>query len=413
MNKRVVVTGLGVLAANGIGIDAFWRTLLAGESGIGPVTLIDTSEHRIKFAGEVSGFNIKDLVPFSVKPKRMGRHTQLALAAAWMALNDAGMHPWDGGSASEKKMPLFVGVSSSAMDPLELGMAQLQARGAQSVSPLVVGASQPQGIASVLSESLKNIERTTTLSTACAAGGDAIGAAYQYVHDGRADRVLVGGTDAPIASMAMATFGATGMVPEWKGDPKRACRPFDVNRQGGMIAEGSAFFVLESLEHALARGATPYLEIIGYGSSVDPHGADICRGLHQSMTEALANARILPSEIDYVCAHAPGDKVIDLYESEVIRSCIGQTHPLVPVSSIKGVTGNPLAAAAPLQLVACAMMMRHNMIPPTANCEEVDPACGLDIVHGQPRYGRIDKAIMNVHGMGGTNSSLVVRRVSI
>lgn len=413
MNKRVVVTGLGVLAANGIGVDEFWRTLLAGESGIGPITLFDASEHHIKCAGEVKNFDLRKLVPFPVKPKRMGRHTQLALAAARMALEDAGLCPWEGGTDSAKKLPLFVGVSSSSMDPLELGMTQLHTRGAKAVSPYVLGASQPQGIASVLSESFQIIERVTTISTACAAGSDALGAAYQFIHEGRSDILLVGGADAPIASIAIGIFGSTGMVPDWKGDPKKACRPFDMNRQGGMVAEGSAFFVLESLEHALARGATPYLEIVGHGSSIDPHGEVICRGMEQAMKDALANARTLPSEIDYVCAHAPGDESIDLYESEVIKECIGTTHPRVPVSSIKGVTGSPLAAAGPMQLVACAMMMKHNVIPPTANCDDLDPACGIDVVHGQARYSNINKAIMNVHGMGGTNSALVIQRVSL
>jgi 3-oxoacyl-[acyl-carrier-protein] synthase II len=412
LNKRVVVTGLGVLAANGIGVDEFWRTLLAGESGIGPITLFDASEHRIKIAGEVKDFDLRNIVPFPVKPKRMGRHTQLALAAAWMALDDAGLYSEKGVDFS-KKIPLFVGVSTSSLDPLELGVAQLNARGAKSVSPLIVGASQPQGIASVLAETFQIIERVTTISTACAAGCEALGAAYQFLHEGRADIALVGGTDAPLTPMTIGAFGSTGMIPDWNDDPKKASRPFDTKRQGGMIAEGSAFFVVESLEHALARGATPYLEIVGHGSSLDPHGETICLGLHQAMKNALANARMLPSEIDYVCAHAPGDKEIDFYESEAIRECIGKTHPRVPVSSIKGVTGNPLAAAAPLQLVACAMMMKHNQIPPTANCDELDPACSMDVVHGQARRSKINKAIMNVHGMGGTNSSLVIQRVSV
>jgi 3-oxoacyl-[acyl-carrier-protein] synthase II len=412
LNKRVVVTGLGVLAANGIGVDEFWRTLLAGESGIGPITLFDASEHRIKIAGEVKDFDLRNIVPFPVKPKRMGRHTQLALAAAWMALEDAGLYS-EKGVDLRKKLPLFVGVSSSSMDPLELGMTQLHTRGAKSVSPYVLGASQPQGIASVLAESFQVIERVTTISTACAAGCDALGAAYQLVHDGRGEVVLVGGADAPVSPMAIGTFGATGMVPDWTGEPNKACRPFDINRQGGMVAEGAAFFVLESLEHALARGATPYLEILGHGSSLDPHGETICLGLHQAMKDALANARMLPSEIDYVCAHAPGDKEIDFYESEAIRECIGKTHPRVPVSSIKGVTGNPLSAAGPFQLVACAMMMKHNKIPPTANCDDLDPECAIDVVHGLARHSKVNKAIMNVHGMGGTNSALVIQRVSI
>lgn len=411
LNKRVVVTGLGVLAANGIGVDEFWRTLLSGESGIGPITLFDASEHHIKFAGEVKNFDLRKLVPFPVKPKRMGRHTQLALAAAWMALEDAGMGAEHASGCAGKKIPLVVGVSTSSMDALELAMRQLNTRGAQSVSPVIVGSSQPQGIASVLAERLQIIEKATTISTACAAGCDALGTAYQLLHEGRADVVLAGGADAPITPTTMGSFGMTGMVPEWKGDPQKACRPFDVNRQGGMVGEGAGFFVLETLENALARGATPYLELLGYGTSIDSFGSDVCLGLDRAIEDALAEARTLPEEIDYVCAHGPGDEKIDYNESQVIRRCIGHVRPRVMVSSIKGHTGNPLAAAGPLQLAACCMMLKHDLIPPTANCDSPDPACGVDVVHQAPRNSRIEKAILNVHGMGGINSCLVVKRV--
>lgn len=408
--NRVVVTGLGALAASGIGLDEFWASLLSCSSGIGSITLFDAAQFPIKIAGEVKEADLARLIPGSIKPRRHGRHTQLALAAMHMSLADAKLAHEQ--LAAERRVPVYVGVSTSAIEVIEQGMDQLTWRGPDRVSPYIVGACQPHAVASVLAESLGVETEVLTISNACPAGLDAVAAAATAIRSGRTELAIAGGTDAPVTPLTVASFGATGMVPSWSGDPKKASRPFDRQRCGGIMAEGAGFAVLESLEHALARGARPYIEIAGHGSSVDAPGTEAGAGLEVSMNLALANAHCLPHHVDYVCAHGPSDRVIDRLETACIKTVLGRHARTIPISSIKGVIGNPLAAAGPLELVACALALRNGIVPPTANYEYADPDCDLDYVPNKPRKVRIGRAILNVHGMGGVNSSLVVQRIT-
>ena len=407
--NRVAVSGFGILAANGIGPEAFWKSLVEGESGIGQISLFDASEHPIQIAGEVKNFVLADYCETPVKEKRLSRQAQFALAAVHMALRDAGLSKADLQRGSP--LPIVVGVSSSAFEIIEHAKEQLDERGPQRVSSHVVGSSQPHGVASVLSTVLGVPTQVLTISSACQAGLDAVAQGAEIIRSGKADIVIAGGTDAPISPLAVASFGTSGLVPQWKGDPRKASRPFDRNRCGGLLAEGSCFVILENFDHACARGRPPQLTLEGTAVSTDPINGEPGTGFALSMKMALANTSALPRQIGYVCANAPSDITLDRVETVAIKEVLGDHAFSIPVSSIKGVIGNPLSAAGPLQLAACALAFRHNLVPPTANYEHRDPQCDLDYVMKRARVAKVDMALINVHGMGGSNRSLVVERV--
>jgi 3-oxoacyl-(acyl-carrier-protein) synthase len=240
---------------------------------------------------------------------------------------------------------------------------------------------------------------------------DAIARASADLLAGKAEIAFAGGTDSSMDPLSVACFGAAGLVPENVTDPRRASRPFDRDRAGGLMSEASGVVVLEELTHALSRGATPYLEVTGYGFHADEIGGEPASGLRLTMAEALANAGRYPTDVDYVCAHGPSDSVIDRVETAMIKSVLGSHAYRIPVTSIKGVTGNPMAAAGALEVATCALIMRNGLVPPTANYQYPDPACDLDYVSGQPRIADIRCALINIHGLSGANSSLVVEKV--
>ena len=405
--NRVVVTGMGVLAPNGIGLDAFWGTLLRGESGIGPITLFDAAEFKSRIAGEVKNFEPLDYIDPKFKPKRMARHTQFAFAAMKMAIADA---QFDVGSV-DHPIPIMMGVSTTAMDVLQSCFETLERKGPRFVTSGVYDC-QPQAVTQILALALGASSRATTISSACPSGLDAIAAAAAMIRQGEADVAIAGGTDATVTPLSMASFTTAGLNSMRNSDPQRASRPFDRGRDSGVISEGAAIVVLEDYETATARGATPYLEICGYGTQGDDFSSGEVFGLGQTMRIALDSAGRTPEEIDYICAYAPGHPALDAVEVDMVKRVFGRHAYGVPISSIKGVTGNPLSAAGPMQLLTCGLAFRDNVIPPTANYEVPDPRCDLDCVGRGARRRRINTALINVRGLGGGNSSLVVERVA-
>ena len=346
--NRVVVTGLGILAANGSGKEAFWRPLLAGQSGIGPITLCDVSDLKVKIAGEVKNFNPDDYLPGTVKAKRVSRHVQLAVAASRMALEDAQLKT----SELLKVAPISIifGISMAGFDLIESQMRRLVTKGAHAVLPTVVGCVHLTAACTV-AEFLAVPTRISTLATGCVGGLDAIAEAASMIREGRTEVAIAGASDAPIETSLVAGFSAARMLSLSLEPPQKVSRPFDLGRSGGVLAEGSAMVILENAEHALARGAKPYLEITGFGSASDftPESGS---GLALSMRDALANASLLPADINYISAHGPSDVEIDRVETEAIKQVFGQYAYRVPVSSIKGATGNPLSAGGAMQVVA-------------------------------------------------------------
>lgn len=410
MRKRnkVAITGLGVVAPNGIGVDAFWESILNAKSGIGPITLFDPSDYPVRIAGEVSNFDVRDYVDGGLKPRRMGRHTQLALAATRLAMIDAGIEPEQ--MRTHFEPALVMGVSSSAFDVIEQGKDRMASAGLRNISPFVVSASQPNAVAHVIAQHLGLKSIAETISSACTAGLMAVGKGAEMIRQGKCDLVLAGGADAPVTPFAVASFAASGMVPTNSSDPATASRPFDLYRNGGVMSEGACIIVMESLTHAMARGARPIAEIRAHGSHQDAPGSEPGSGLRNSMADAVANAGLYPEDIDYVCAHGPSDRIMDRVEMDAIKLVFGDHAYRMAMSSIKGVTGNPLSAAGPMSLAACALAFRDGYLPPTANYTERDPECDLDCIPNKRRACSLSYALVNIHGMGGGNCTVALER---
>jgi 3-oxoacyl-[acyl-carrier-protein] synthase II len=240
---------------------------------------------------------------------------------------------------------------------------------------------------------------------------DAIASAAAMIRQGEADLAVAGGTDATITPLSMASFSAAGLSSTRNTEPERASRPFDLLRDSGVISEGAGMLILENYETAIARGVTPYLEITGYGTQGDSYSSDELFGLGQTMRTAIETAGKTLDEIDYICAYGPGHPALDVMETDMIKRVFGQRAYGIPISSIKGVTGNALSAAGPHQIITCALCFKHGIIPPTANYEVADPRCDLDYVPGRYRARKVNTALINVRGLGGGNSSMVVERV--
>jgi 3-oxoacyl-[acyl-carrier-protein] synthase II len=408
--NRVVITGIGILAPNGTGREQFWESILTGRSGIGPITLFDPAGFKSQIAGEVKNFNPLDHIEPELKPKRMARHTQLAYAATMMALRDAGLDP--NKLELPSPVPVIIGVSMNSMDVLERALEALRQGKYDRVSPNTCATALPQAPANVIADRIGACANATTISSACPSGLDAVADAAALIQSGRAEFAIAGGSDAPVTPIAMASFTAANLSSCRNNEPEKASRPFDLDRDSGVISEGAAIFILENLESAEARGARPYIEITGYSKQRDRDPAVNGSGLEYSMKMALANSEQTIDDIDYISAYGTGHPVLDMVEVATIKRVFGDRSYSVPVSSIKGVTGNPLAAGGPFQLTACALAIREQTIPPTANYETPDVNCDLDFVPNRLRKAKVDCAIINVRGLGGSASTMVVNRIS-
>ncbi|MEO7165705.1 MAG: beta-ketoacyl-[acyl-carrier-protein] synthase family protein [Spartobacteria bacterium] len=410
VRNRVVVTGMGVIAPNGTGLKEFWRSLAAGESGIGPITLFDTAGFKSRIAGEIKGFDPLDSMDPRWRPKQMGRHTQFAYAATQMALRDAKFDPKVDSLGTV--LPVCIGVSTSAFDVIEQGFHELQQRGPHRVNAGMVRNCQPQAAALLIAQKLGVQSQASTISSACNSGIDAVASAAAMISGGDVDLAIAGGADSPVTPLAMAGLTSAGLSSLANDEPGRASRPYDADGDSGVISEGAGVVILENYDHAMARGARIHLEITGYSAKMDSDPADPFDGMEATMRLALANAGRSITEIDYICSYGPGHPVLDAAEVRMIRRIFAPSGKRVPVSSIKGVTGNPLAAAGPMQLIACALAFQHNVIPPTANHEMPLADCDWDFVPRKARKTLLNCILINVRGLGGGNSSMVVEKVS-
>lgn len=408
--NRVVITGMGVVAPNGIGLEAFWSSLLAGRSAIGAITHFDASNFKSRIAGEVKGFDPLDYIEPELRPHRMARHTQFAYAAAMMALRDAGLdiHNLELPSPT----PVIIGVSTSAIDVIESVWEAVREGKPNRAPTTSAAASIPQAAANAIADRLGACAHAVTVSSACPSGIDAIADATAMIRSGEAELVIAGGADAPITPLTMASFIAGGLSSARNDEPERASRPFDLARDSGVISEGAGVFILENLERAEARGVRAYVELGGYGKQRDLNAERPGSGLEHSMKLALANAGCSERNIDYISAYGPGHPVLDAAEVEIIKKVFGDRAYSIPVSSIKGVTGNALAAGGPFQIIACALAIRDHLIPPTANYELADPACDLDFVPNRSRKVRLNSTLVNVRGLGGGASTMVLNRIA-
>jgi 3-oxoacyl-[acyl-carrier-protein] synthase II len=407
--NRVVITGMGIVAPNGIGIEPFWESLLAGRSGIGPITLFDATGFKSRIAGEVKNFNPLDYIEPELKPKRLARHTQLAFAATVLALRDAGLD--DNGLQLPSPTPVVIGISTSAIDVIESVHFAIQHHGPNRAPVSASSASIPSAAASFIADRLGAAARATTVSSACPSGLDAVADATEMIRQGTVELAVAGGADAPITALTMASFIAGGLCAATNGDVEKASRPFDSTRDSGVLSEGACVFVMENAERAAARGARAYVEISGYSKRRDLNPEKPASGLIDSMKLALANAECGIDEIDFISAYGTSDRVLDAAEVRYIKEVFGERAYQIPVISIKGVTGNPLSAGGPLQLAASSLSIRDQIIPPTANFESGDECCDLDFVPMKPRKKKIECVLINVRGLGGNACSMVSKRV--
>jgi 3-oxoacyl-[acyl-carrier-protein] synthase II len=402
---------MGIVAPNGIGLDAFWDSLITCKSGIGPITLFDTDDIPLKIAGEIKNFNLRDYFGKNCKPHRLARQTQFGIVACKMAIEHAGLTAET--LHSSQPLRIVLGISCSAIDVIVKAKEIMMESGASRIRPHMVGACQPHAIGAALVQQLGLQASVTTLSAACPSGLDAVSVAMKIIQDGRSDLVIVGTADSPLSIASVASFVAAG-IPSLSTDfpPEAVSRPFDAKRSGVVLSEGAGFLVLERLDSALARGAEPLVEITGGATVTDTPGVGEMNGLFHAMSLAMDNAGIYPEQVDYICANAASQSVGDKVETELIKKILGKRAYQVPVSSIRGVMGHALAPSGISQVITCALTMKHQVIVPTANLTNPDPACDLDYVPLVSRSAKVDIALANAHGIGGENSTLVMKRLS-
>jgi 3-oxoacyl-[acyl-carrier-protein] synthase II len=406
---RVVVTGMGVKTPAGVDVAGMWATIRAGKGTAGTIERFDPSELPVRFAGEVRDYDPEPY--FGPKEvRRVDRFTQLGFGAAADALSDAGEL-----GADPSRCAVIAATGVGGLETMEENESTFLARGASRVSPFFVPMMMPNAAAGMISIRFGFTGPALCISTACAAGANAIGEGVRMVRDGSAEVVVAGATEAPVTPLTVSAFARMGAMSTRNDDPERASRPFDAARDGFVIAEGAAFCVLETLEHALARGATIHGEVLGYGRNADAHhitapvpggaGAAACMQL------ALDDAGLDASGIGHVNAHGTSTPLNDATEAEAIRKVFGDAPP--PVTSTKGVTGHMIAGAAAAEAVISLLSLRDGVIPPTANLDQIGDDIGLDVVGGAPRPVERTPVLSNSFGFGGHNATLILGPVDV
>jgi 3-oxoacyl-[acyl-carrier-protein] synthase II len=406
---RVVVTGLGVISPVGLDIDTFWQNLLSSRTGIGPITLFDASDHIVRIAGEVKGFDPQQWMDYKTA-RRSGRFAQLAVAASKQALCSGKLE------VSEENRDEIGVVLACSGGGFEMGYQEriLEERGPAKADPLLIPRLGAYMAAARVGRVLNVRGPNTTVQSACASGTDALGHALNLIRSGAADVLLAGASEAivtPVGVASMAVLGA--LTRDWNDDPERASRPFDAKRSGFVLAEGAGVLLLESEEHALGRGVPVLAELAGAGWSFDAvdDTAPDAAGQSLAMQRALKSAGMRPDEISYINAHGTSTPLNDKAETAAIKMALGEdVARRVPVSSIKSMIGHSGAGAGGVEAVASVLTLRDNMLPPTINYEHPDPECDLDYVPNEARAHEVEAVLSNSFGLGGQNASLVLRR---
>ena len=409
--RRVVITGLGMVSPLGNDVDTSWQALLRGESGAADITAFDHTDYNVHFACELKGFDPTVWIDRKTA-RRMDRFAQMILAAALQAQADSGVQVRPEAERVGASIATGIGGLQSYQDCYDV----LRERGPDRVSPFSIPSIIPNMGAGWVSIELGARGPLMSQCTACAASNMAIGDAMDEIRVGRADVMFAGGTEAPITQVGIAGFDAMRALSRRNDDPKRASRPFELHRDGLVMGEAAAVLVLEELEHAIARGAPIYAELLGYGISADashmtepdPTGENPAR----AMTMALADAGVEASEIGYVNAHATATPLGDAAETRVIKRALGEDHArTIAVSSTKGATGHCFGAAGAVEAVFTVLAIRDRTAPPTINYDDPDPECDLDYVPNVPRrLPELTTALSNSFGFGGHNASIVFRR---
>lgn len=411
MRRRVVITGCGCISPVGNNVTETWQSLLAGRSGVDWITLFDASQHKTRFAAEVKGFDGAALFG-SREARRMDRFTQFALAAALEAFAQAGL---ESNGLDRNRVGVVIGSGIGGISTLLAQIEEMRARGPERVSPFLIPMMIADSAPATIAIQLRLRGPNMALATACASGANAIGEAAEMIRRGVADVMLAGGAEASIVPVAMAALNVMGALSTRNEAPQRASRPFDRERDGFVMGEGAGMLVLESLEHAQARGARILAELSGYGTSNDAYHisapAENGAGAALSMRWALEDAGLRPEQIDYINAHGTSTPLNDKSETQAIKDVFGETAYSIPISSTKSMTGHLLGASGALEAVICVQVLQEQILPPTINYEHADPECDLDYVPNRSRRHTVRHVMSNSFGFGGHNATLIFSQV--
>ncbi|RDU35568.1 beta-ketoacyl-[acyl-carrier-protein] synthase II [Neobacillus piezotolerans] len=407
--RRVVITGIGAVTPLGLDAETTWKNIVAGKSGIGPLTRINADDFPAKVAAQINDFNPEEFME-KKEARKMDRFTQYAVAASIMAVKDSGLAIVD---ENAHRVGVWIGSGIGGMETFEQQFEVFQNRGYRRVSPFFVPMMIPDMAAGQVSIMLGAKGFNSCTVTACATGTNSIGDAFKVIQRGDADAMVTGGTEAPITKMAVAGFCANTAL-STNPDPATASRPFDKNRDGFVMGEGAGIVVLEELEHAKARGAKIYAEVVGYAATGDAYHitapAPGGEGGVRAMRMAIEDGGLNPEDIDYINAHGTSTDYNDKFETNAIKEVFGEHAYKLAVSSTKSMTGHLLGAAGGVEAIFTALAIRDSVLPPTINYETPDPECDLDYVVNQSRQGEIKAAISNSLGFGGHNATLAFKK---
>jgi 3-oxoacyl-[acyl-carrier-protein] synthase II len=415
--NRVVISGIGVVSPAGIGREVFWQSLTEGFSGIGPITLFNASTLPVRIGGEVKDFDVSGTIKqFPETSSIRDRKVFFALDAAREALADADLNASDTANAM---LMIGVGLESIRLEDLtpfrhadDIGQAMFKSISAGNNQSWV---QTPLDCTTViLGKNYGFMSGRYTNCSACAAGTQVIGDAWRMLRRGKADIALAGATDSMLNPLGLGGFSLLKVLSDENDQPQKACRPFDATRQGTVLGEGAAFVVLEVMEHAIARGVKIYAEVLGYGSSLDAYAVSdpdpVGRGALHSMKQAMRSAGLCPEDVDCVNAHGTGTPKNDVVETGAIKEALGHRAYEIPIHSVKSMTGHMIAASGAAEIVAAALTIRNNRVPPTINLKHPDPNCDLDYVPEVARDFDGDTVMSNSFGFGGQNATLILGR---
>ena len=411
MNRRVAVTGVGVVSPIGIGRENFWNSLISGRSGVGLVTHFDASSYPCSYAAEVNNFEATDFIhPKSAR--RLSRATQFAIVSTQKAIEDAQI---DLHNENPYRVGVCCGTSVGPVDIYEKFGATFYERGLKRVSPVFEGLMNHNAMVGSLAETFDIRGFNLTVSTGCCAGNMAVAHGYHAISSGIADVLIAGGADTPIYPLTYGLYAASRAMAPNNGSPQKALCPYDKRRAGFVLGEGAGILVLEEMEHALGRGARVYAELVGFGLTNDaadsnffsPEGRDIIKAFEI----ALYSSSLRPEDVDYVCGHAHSSVITDKKETQAIKTVFGDHAYKLAVSSIKAAIGHSMAGATAMQGITACLALYEGTIPPTINYEVPDPELDLDYVPNQARKRDIRVAMANSFGLGGTNVVTIYRKV--
>jgi len=413
MKRRVVVTGLGVVTSLGRAVETFWDRILRGESGVGPITLFDVSGFRVQFGGEVPWNAESENIANQKELRRLDRFTQFAMAAAADAVSDSGL---DFSKEDPFRCGVVIGSGIGGLSEFESQHERLLHKGVDKVSPFTIPKLMVNSGSGHVSSMYGIKGPNFAVATACASAANSIGEALRSIQYGDADIMVAGGSEAALTPMGLAGFQNMRALSFHSDAPQKASRPFDMHRDGFVLAEGAGVVVLEELEHARGRGARIYGELMGYGASGDAghitQPDEEGRGAARAMSMALADARLNPDRVQYVNAHGTSTPLGDKAETVAVKRVFGDHARRLAISSTKSQLGHTLGASGGIELVVCALTINRGVITPTINLENPDPDCDLDYTPNVARDATVDVAMSNSFGFGGHNASLVLSRLS-